>query len=71
MKRIIEIVALIGNHNLYHDDRLVIDWSDLVPIGKKEEEIVALCYDATLGFAWVESATIEECEEVMSFYEFN
>jgi len=68
VKRIIEIVCLIGNHNLYHNEKLIIDWNNLLPTGKKEEAIfVALCYDPKLGLAWIESATIEECKEVMSF----
>ena len=68
MKRIIEIVGLVGNHNLYSGGKLVIDWNNLLPIGKEVGDIVALCFDANLGLAWVESATKEEEERELSYY---
>lgn len=67
MKRIVEFVAMVGNHNLYSNERLVIDWNNLLPIGKNQGDIVVLCFDASLGLAWIESATSEEVENLMSF----
>ncbi len=60
---------MIGNHNLYAGDKLAIDWNehdkgfndgDLV-------KVVALCCEG--GLYWVESATLEESEELINFYE--
>jgi hypothetical protein len=67
MKRIVEFVAMVGNHNLYSSERLVIDWNNLLPIGKTQGDVVALCFDTSLGLAWIESATSEEIESLMSF----
>ena len=52
-------------------DKLVIDWSTLLPNGVEDCDAVAMCVDTTSGhvLAWVERATPEECEELISFYE--
>lgn len=68
---------MVGNHNLYTEEGLIIDWNkqgmDFNPergIGFNPGDIVALCYEEIFGFNvfWVESATHEEAEELMSFY---
>jgi hypothetical protein len=68
MKRIVEFVAMVGNHNLYSGEKLVIDWNNLLPIGKEAGDIVALCIDKDSGLAWVETATEEEIEKELSNY---
>ena len=64
MKRIVEFVAMVGNHNLRnHEGKLVINWNKHVK-GKSESEIVVLCSDGK--FYWTDKATQEEKEELLT-----
>ena len=64
MKRIVEFWAMVGNHNLYYGEILVIDWNQHDK-GFNPEDVVALCSDGTLH--WVESATSEEVKELFNY----
>lgn len=66
MKRIVEFVAMVGNHNLYNQEgKLVINWNKHVE-GEELGEIVVLCSDGKLY--WTDKATKEEQEKLMSYY---
>lgn len=69
MERIVEFWSMVGNHNLYIKEKLVIDWNQLDK-GFDAGDVVALCREEYNGrfLFWVESATIEEVEEIFSFY---
>jgi hypothetical protein len=69
MKRTIvtvEIARMIGK--VYKNDKLIVDWSSILPTGKKDDELVVLCYDSKSARAWIESPTIEEEKQTESFY---
>lgn len=64
MKRIVEFVAMVGNHNLHNQEgKLVINWNEHVK-GKDASEIVVLCSDGRLY--WTDKATQEEKEELLT-----
>lgn len=67
--RQIEFWAMVGNHNLYRGNELVFDWNQHDK-GFDTSDVVALCTQEINGryLFWVESATHEEAEELMSFY---
>lgn len=54
---------MVGNHNLYAGDKLVIDWNEHDK-GFNDGDVVALCCEG--GLYWVESATHEEAEELIN-----
>lgn len=61
----VEDARFIGK--VYKDGKLVLDWAELLPKEKQDWETIALCYDKKSGLAWVESATVEEELEAMSY----
>ena len=68
MKRIVEFVAMVGNHNLHNQEgKLVINWNEHVK-GKDASEIVVLCSEIyTIGrLYWTDKATQEEKEELLT-----
>jgi hypothetical protein len=64
-ERIIELWEMVGNHNLYAGEKLVIDWNKHDK-GFDMSDVVALCREGNIF--WVESATHEEAEELFNFY---
>lgn len=64
MKRIIEFWGMVGNHNLYNGDKLVIDWNQHDK-GFNLNDIVALCSDGNLF--WIDLPTSEEVDELIYF----
>lgn len=55
---------MVGNHNLYRGDELVIDWNEHDK-GFDDGDVVALCRDGNLF--WIDLPTSEEADELIYF----
>lgn len=70
MKRIIEFAGMVGNHNLYSEDKLVIDWEKMCEDkGLQGGDIVVLCSSTenNLTMHWIDLPTQKEINFLHGF----
>jgi intracellular sulfur oxidation DsrE/DsrF family protein len=64
-KRVVEYLAMVNNHNLYHGDKLIVDWSTHLYESYDGDVIVLVTESTAIGcLHYVEKPTKEEIEEL-------